>query len=133
MNVGTTGIEPYASPNSTTDPIAGGHARWVLGWDDTKVIKGTSTKGAFLIMNSWSAGWGANGLSYISYQVWKDQETDDMGITNLVVPVTPTPPAPQPDPVNPPVTPVIPSGVLADSQAVVTAAQKLADELKKLG
>lgn len=89
MNVDSTGIEPYAPENSTKDPIAGGHARFILGFDDTKVITGTTTKGAFLVMNSWSNRWGANGLSWISYQTWRDQETDDMGITSVISPVTP--------------------------------------------
>ena len=99
MNVGSNGIEPYSPENSTTDPVDGGHARFILGFDDTKVILNAPIKGAFLVMNSWSNSWGMNGLSWISYQTWLDQETDDMGITNIVTP-TPTP-TPNPSPVTP--------------------------------
>lgn len=115
MNVGSDGIEPYASPSSRTDPIAGGHARFIIGWDDTKVIKGTSTKGAFLVMNSWSSGWGANGTSWISYQTWKDQETDDMGITSLITPT----PGPGPVTPVPPVTPIDYPTVYTNAQAII--------------
>ena len=108
MNVGSDGIEPYAPENSTKDPIAGGHARYILGFDDTKTITGTSTKGAFLVMNSWGSSWGANGLSWISYQVWLDQESDDMGITSVTVPTPPNPVPPQPVPV---VTPNVPQAL----------------------
>jgi len=122
MNVGSNGIEPYAKPTSTTDPIAGGHARYIIGWDDSKVIKGISTPGAFLVMNSWGASWGSNGTSWVSYQVWIDQETDDMGITSQIAPVpTPVPPTPVP--------PITPSNALADAKAVVTAAQKVVADL----
>ena len=96
MKVGNDGLEPYAPENSTTDPVAGGHARYIIGWDDNKVIPNAPIKGAFLVMNSWGASWGANGTSWVSYQVWNDQETDDMGITSMIVPTpspTPTPTA----------------------------------------
>lgn len=58
FNVGSNGLEPYASPNSTTDPIAGGHARYIFGWNDNQEIPNAPITGAFLVMNSWSANWG---------------------------------------------------------------------------
>ena len=84
-NVGKNGLEPYAQKNSTKDPMIGGHVRYIIGWDDKKRIPNTSIRGAFLVMNSWGDSWGANGTSWVSYQVWNDQETDDMGITNIVM------------------------------------------------
>jgi len=87
-NVGSNGIEPYAPPNSTTDPVESGHARYIIGWDDTVAIPNAPIKGAFLVMNSWGPSWGADGTSWISYQTWLDQETDDMGITTITAVVT---------------------------------------------
>jgi C1A family cysteine protease len=143
MNVDSTGIEPYASPDSTTDPVAGGHARWVLGWDDTKSIKGTITKGAFLVMNSWSSSWGANGTSWVSYQTWLDQETDDMGITNMVAPIpvpnptpvpTPTPaPTPVPTPTPSPVPPIDPCpATMASAKKIVYSTDLNSVKVSKL-
>ena len=85
MKVGKDGLEPYAPEKSTTDKVVGGHARYIIGWDDSKQIPNAPTKGAFQVMNSWGPDWGDNGTSWISYQVWKDQETNDMGITNIVI------------------------------------------------
>ena len=83
MKVGKDGLEPYAPENSRTDPVVGGHARYIIGWDDAKEIPNAPIKGAFQVMNSWGPDWGADGTSWISYQVWADQETNDMGITSI--------------------------------------------------
>lgn len=92
MNVGSDGIEPYAKSSSVSDPAVGGHARYIYGWDDNRTIPNAPIKGAFLVRNSWGPDWGANGDSWVSYQVWKDQETDDMGITSAIFPnVAPVP------------------------------------------
>jgi len=101
MNVGSDGLEPYAPENSKTDPIDGGHARWLRGFNDSIVIPKAPIKGAFLVRNSWN-GWGLNGDSWVSYQVFIDQETDDMGITSANYPSNnPTPPSPVPTPPGP--------------------------------
>lgn len=97
-NVGTDGIEPYAKSSSTSDPVVGGHARWIYGWDDTKTIKGTTKKGAFLVRNSWGGSWGCYGDSWVSYQVFLDQETDPMGITSAIAPTNTPTPSPNLDP-----------------------------------
>jgi len=89
MKVGKDGLEPYAPENSSNDPVVGGHARYIIGWDDTKKIPNAPIKGAFQIMNSWGPDWGDNGTSWISYQVWKEQETNDMGITSINKPNNP--------------------------------------------
>jgi hypothetical protein len=96
MNVGSNGLEPY-STNDAKDPIAGGHARVIIGYDDTIVIPGAPIKGAFRVRNSWGTGWGDKGHSWVSYQVFIDQQTDCMGVTsenypgnNPVPPITPT-------------------------------------------
>jgi hypothetical protein len=96
MNVGSNGLEPY-STNDAKDPIAGGHARVIIGYDDTIVIPGAPIKGAFRVRNSWGTGWGDKGHSWVNYQVFIDQQTDCMGVTsenyhgnNPVPPITPT-------------------------------------------
>mgnify|MGYP003878707743 CR=1 FL=1 len=59
---------PYPKAGDTT---LGGHAVMIVGYDDNMVIKngnGASTTGAFLIRNSWGAGWGVGGYGYLPYQ-----------------------------------------------------------------
>jgi len=54
------------------DKIVGGHAIVVAGYDDKMKIKNAiagakETIGAFLIRNSWGAGWGDNGYGWLPY------------------------------------------------------------------
>jgi hypothetical protein len=63
-----TGAFPYPSSNEN---CVGGHAIMVVGYDDSKVITNTinkkSTKGAFLIRNSWGTSWGEKGYGWLPY------------------------------------------------------------------
>jgi hypothetical protein len=106
MNVGTDGLEPY-STDDAKDPIAGGHARVIIGYDDTIVIPGAPIKGAFRVRNSWDTDWGDKGYSWVSYQIFIDQQTDCMGVTSENYPSNnPTPtPSPTPTPTPTPVPP----------------------------
>ena len=72
FNVGTDGLEPY----NKKEAVAGGHARVIIGYDDTIVIPGAPIKGAFRVRNSWDKTWGDQGYSWVSYQVFIDQQTD---------------------------------------------------------
>jgi C1A family cysteine protease len=96
INVGFNGLEPY-STDDAKDPIAGGHARVIIGYDDTIAIPGAPIKGAFRVRNSWNTDWGDKGYSWVSYQIFIDQQTDCMGVTsenypgnNPVPPITPS-------------------------------------------
>lgn len=64
----TTGKIPYPALG---EAIRGGHAIVVAGYDDSMVIKNTpsgpQSKGAFLIRNSWGAGWGDHGYGWLPY------------------------------------------------------------------
>ena len=93
-DVGSDGLEPY----NKKEAVAGGHARVIIGYDDIKVIPGAPIKGAFYVRNSWGTGWGDQGYSWVSYQIFIDQQTDCMGITSENYPGSnPTPPSPTPD------------------------------------
>jgi C1A family cysteine protease len=52
--------------------ILGGHAVLAVGYNDKLSIKnaicGAETIGAFLIRNSWGAGWGENGYGWLPYE-----------------------------------------------------------------
>jgi C1A family cysteine protease len=66
----STGKIPFPSPG---EKILGGHAIVAVGYDDKMKIKntspgGTETTGAFLIRNSWGAGWGDGGYGWLPYQ-----------------------------------------------------------------
>jgi len=98
FHVGSDGLEPYASSNSVNDPLAGGHARYLWGWDDAVSVPGTTSKGAFYVRNSWGPSWGAKGNSLVPYKTFTDQQIDAMGITSANYPAPTPPPKPTPGP-----------------------------------
>ncbi|MCA9060722.1 MAG: hypothetical protein KDA85_19555, partial [Planctomycetaceae bacterium] len=63
-----TGCIPFPS---SRERIRGGHAVCAVGYDDDLIItnphNGQSTKGAFLIRNSWGTDWGDNGYGWLPY------------------------------------------------------------------
>ena len=68
--VAKTGLMPMPGPKEEN---MGGHAVLMCGFDDTKVI-GDQT-GAFLVRNSWGAGWGEGGYFWMPYAYAINPET----------------------------------------------------------
>jgi C1A family cysteine protease len=61
----------------------GGHAMCVIGYDDRKVIKypdGSTSGGAFQIMNSWGPEWGKDGVAWVGYGDFKQFVREAYGI-----------------------------------------------------
>jgi C1A family cysteine protease len=78
----TTGRIPFPAHN---DEIIGGHAVAIAGYDDDLVItnsnaNGPTTKGAFIIRNSWGTGFGDGGYCYLPYEFVKQGIADDFWI-----------------------------------------------------
>lgn len=66
----STGKIPFPTPG---EQIVGGHAIIAAGYDDNMKIKnsnggGVEITGAFLIRNSWGAGWGDGGYGWLPYE-----------------------------------------------------------------
>jgi C1A family cysteine protease len=57
------------------DSLEGGHAVLAVGYDDSKKIG--KTKGALLIRNSWSEGWGDKGYGWLPYAYVEQGLADD--------------------------------------------------------
>lgn len=75
---GTTGQIPFPGKK---DRINGGHAVVAVGYDDKMTIKNTTsditTKGAFLIRNSWGEGWGEKGYGWLPYEYVRKEAAMD--------------------------------------------------------
>jgi len=63
MHPNAQGQVAFPAANST---FYGGHAIVAAGYDDNMTIGGD--RGALLIRNSWSTGWGINGYAWMSYR-----------------------------------------------------------------
>lgn len=62
FDVGGDGKIPYPAPGEQPE---GGHAVDAVGYDDNMTIG--SSKGAFLIRNSWGTSWGMGGYGWLPY------------------------------------------------------------------
>jgi C1A family cysteine protease len=61
--------------------VLGGHAIVAAGYDDNRVVTnpndGSTTTGAFLIRNSWSASWGEEGYGWLPYAYVEQNLAED--------------------------------------------------------
>lgn len=73
---GEDGKIPFPGPG---DKVEGGHAVMAVGYDDAVKIanRGEETKGAILIRNSWSSGWGEEGYGWLPYDYVLEGLADD--------------------------------------------------------
>lgn len=56
---------PFPTPG---DKVSGGHAVLAVGYDDQRKCRGTSSKGALKIRNSWGPAWGDQGYGWLPYE-----------------------------------------------------------------
>jgi C1A family cysteine protease len=75
-NAGEDGKIPFPA---TGDKVEGGHAVMAVGYDDAVKIAHPDgeTKGAILIRNSWSSGWGEDGYGWLPYDYVLEGLADD--------------------------------------------------------
>lgn len=76
--------------------ILGGHAVVFDGYDDNHVNLDGS-KGAFLIKNSWSTGWGDEGYGWLPYWYWENKCIDDCWVVAQVEMLDQPEPCPVPE------------------------------------
>ena len=90
FNTGADGNMPAPSGG-----IAGGHANVFIGYDDNHTGNYDGSKGAFLVKNSWGAGWGANGYWDMPYSFFLDTD-DGVGDCWAIINTTDFNPSPNP-------------------------------------
>ncbi len=75
---GNAGAIPYPA---SSENVVGGHAIMTVGYDDNKTITNPNnnkkTKGALMIRNSWSTGWGEAGYGWLPYDYVLNGLADD--------------------------------------------------------
>jgi C1A family cysteine protease len=65
MNVNSQG--DIWAPTQGERPV-GGHALMIVGYDDERTCYNTSSRGAFLVRNSWGTEWGDGGYGWLPYE-----------------------------------------------------------------
>lgn len=89
----TGGVMPF----TRSAPRFVDHDVSIIGWDDGKVVPGTGTRGAWLVLNQWGSAWGEKGCCWIGYG--SAQIGTEAAFVSVAA-LPPPPPPPPPDPVT---------------------------------
>lgn len=95
-NPAADGTLPYSNSDSIDHDVA------IIGWDDSHVVPGAKSPGAWIMKNQWGTSWGNQGYGWLGYGSHSIGTEAAWASAGAVPPPQPVPPGPGPTPPVPP-------------------------------